>query len=186
MGRLKQNFEDVGINLEDWLFYVQDLMDLKILVLQKAMSSYLLNNFICPVLLEAFLSCQGNQNVGEILCNIFDHQLRLMYSSPLDLNPTKLMSLEIDVLCSDEDNKKSRNPNVWKEDPSEHQLAIVGAALYYLLHVCDLCPFGSFNFIFGSDYQDFVLSYNASWSVVNPVSSYGSDWKVCRIAAIKS
>jgi protein CLEC16A len=63
--RLKQNFEDVGINLEDWLFYLQDLMGLKIEVLQKSMSSYLLNNFICPVLLDSLVTAHNAFGNGE-------------------------------------------------------------------------------------------------------------------------
>jgi protein CLEC16A len=68
LNKLKQAFEDCGIGIEDWLYYLQDVMDLKIEVLQRALTSYLLNYFVKPMLLNAVVTAHKNINQSEISC----------------------------------------------------------------------------------------------------------------------
>lgn len=133
--RLKQNFEDIGINLEDWLFYLQDLMGLDIEVLQKSMSSYLLNNFICPVLLESIIAAHRSLTTGKVFCHVLffiNYAFALLL---IDLHQSvKMSSLEIDTNVNDA-TKRARNHTVPGDDLHERIIATTTTAFYYLLHV---------------------------------------------------
>lgn len=55
LDKIEQSFDDTVIAIEDWLFYLQDLHELGISPLQHALTSYLLQHFIFPVLLGKLL-----------------------------------------------------------------------------------------------------------------------------------
>jgi protein CLEC16A len=63
--KTEQTTEDLTIVIEDWLYYLQDLFDLNIEVLQKSLFVHLLNAFIIPELItpsKAFFTYRtGNQ-----------------------------------------------------------------------------------------------------------------------------
>lgn len=68
IGKVEYSIEDLTITIEDWLYYLQDLLDLKIEVLQHALILYLLNNFITPELFTPIQNIQkmikeGNPNM---------------------------------------------------------------------------------------------------------------------------
>jgi hypothetical protein len=56
--KIEQNMDDCIIAIEDWIYYLQDLYDLNIPQLQKALSTHLLNAFIYPAILESTLILQ--------------------------------------------------------------------------------------------------------------------------------
>lgn len=49
--RLENQLEDVLASTEDWFYYLQDILDLKILVLRQALIHHLVNAFVYPSLL---------------------------------------------------------------------------------------------------------------------------------------
>jgi protein CLEC16A len=53
--RLENQLEDVLASTEDWFYYLQDILDLKILVLRQALIHHLVNEFIYPSLLQPIL-----------------------------------------------------------------------------------------------------------------------------------
>lgn len=62
--KVEQNFDDTIIAIEDWIYYLQDLNDLNIEGLQKALVSQLLNAFVYPVLLGKLLETAKRLNPG--------------------------------------------------------------------------------------------------------------------------
>ncbi len=49
--KLENQLEDILASTEDWFYYLQDILDLKILALRQALIHHLLNEFVYPVLL---------------------------------------------------------------------------------------------------------------------------------------
>ena len=56
--RLQIQLTDTLIQVDDWLFYLQDIFSLNIMTLRRALVHHLLTEFIYPVLLEPLL--KGN------------------------------------------------------------------------------------------------------------------------------
>lgn len=57
--KIEQNMDDCIISIEDWIYYLQDVYDLNIEALQRALSSHLLNTFVYPVLLETVVDLKS-------------------------------------------------------------------------------------------------------------------------------
>ena len=51
---IENQMTDLLVNSEDWLYYLQDIFDLKIMVLRRALVVHLVNNFLYPVLLPCY------------------------------------------------------------------------------------------------------------------------------------
>lgn len=69
--KLEQSYDDIIITIEDWLYYVQDMFDLNILVLQRSLLVSLLNNFIIP---EIFAPILPNLNEGMKVTFLHKHK----------------------------------------------------------------------------------------------------------------
>lgn len=60
--RLEERLRDVLINLEDWLFYLQDIFDLGNMQLRRRLIAYLLTEFVYPVLLNPLMTMAAYQS----------------------------------------------------------------------------------------------------------------------------
>ena len=83
--RLQTQLTDTLIQVDDWLFYLQDIFSLNIMTLRRALVHHLLTEFIYPVLLEPLLKGNLWGNVHhdvsmENIPQIFDED----YSSQRD------------------------------------------------------------------------------------------------------
>jgi hypothetical protein len=68
MTKIDQSVEDLTISIEDWLYYLQDLFDLNIEILQRSLVCNILNNFILPFMVNPLLKLVELN--GELCCCI--------------------------------------------------------------------------------------------------------------------
>lgn len=64
--KLEELMHDLLINIEDWMFYVQDVIDLGIMKLRRAFVQYVITNLIYPVLLQPLLKLNQFQDVENV------------------------------------------------------------------------------------------------------------------------
>lgn len=69
MDRLENQADDILSSVEDWTYFLQDLLGLRIMKLRRAAISFMLLEFIYPKLLSSFLSLSSNVDT-----NIVDDQ----------------------------------------------------------------------------------------------------------------
>jgi hypothetical protein len=53
--KIDQSVEDLTISIEDWLYYLQDVFDLNIEILQRSLVCNILNNFVLPFMISPLL-----------------------------------------------------------------------------------------------------------------------------------
>lgn len=64
--KLEQNFTDQSIIIEDWLYYLQDILGLKIQKLSEFFEFKLIYEFVYPTLIQCVVDCFLNCNGGEM------------------------------------------------------------------------------------------------------------------------
>eukprot|EP01034_Spumella_vulgaris_P023897 gene23897-30175_t len=65
LNRLENQLEDILASTEDWFYYLQDILDLKILVLRQALIHHLINEFVYPCLLQPLLQYRASASAAE-------------------------------------------------------------------------------------------------------------------------
>ena len=55
--RLEMQVNDVLLSVDDWLYYLQDVFSLNIMVLRRSLVHHLITEFVYPVLLEPLKAC---------------------------------------------------------------------------------------------------------------------------------
>jgi protein CLEC16A len=61
-----QTFEDILIGIEDWIYYLQDVVNLNIEVLHKSLVSYFLDSFVFTIVQEKLVRFATKVQSGEI------------------------------------------------------------------------------------------------------------------------
>lgn len=75
MVKVEQSLGDAFIVLEDWLYYIQDLLSLKIEIFNRALIQHMVDFFVCPVLFKSFLHLRSDVSEGKLPLLSNDSQL---------------------------------------------------------------------------------------------------------------